>query len=129
MNVPTPMMKEYLHIPLVLNVFSLRLQAVCIFLDSEERWTNGPLQVNCQTSCTTVLCTPFNIPLNLKMLQYFMYLKCIFVADCLTFYSIFVLYTYNNTLCMCNVFQFTSVMNIKGDNYRKYFFLFISSSL
>jgi hypothetical protein len=23
---------------------------------------------------------------------------------------------------MCNVFQFTSVMNIKGDNYRKHYF-------
>ena len=54
-----------------------------------------------------------------------MYLKCIFVADCLTFCSLFVLYTYYNTLCMCNVFQFTSVMNIKGDNYRKYLFVYI----
>jgi len=23
---------------------------------------------------------------------------------------------------MCNVFQFTSVMNIKGDNYKKHYF-------
>jgi hypothetical protein len=26
---------------------------------------------------------------------------------------------------MCNVFHFTSVMNIKGDDYRKYFFGYI----
>jgi hypothetical protein len=54
-----------------------------------------------------------------------MYLKCIFIARCLTFCSLFVLYTYYNTLCMCNVFQFTSVMNIKGDNYRKHVFGYI----
>jgi len=54
-----------------------------------------------------------------------MYLKCIFVADCLMLCSFFVFYTYYNTLCMCNVFHFTSVRNIKGDNYRNYFFVYI----
>jgi len=36
MHVQTPLMTEYLHIPVVLNLFSLLLQVVCIFLDHNE---------------------------------------------------------------------------------------------
>jgi hypothetical protein len=37
MHVQTPLMTEYLHIPLVLNLFCLLLQVVCIFSDRNER--------------------------------------------------------------------------------------------
>jgi len=40
MHVQTPLMTEYLRIPLALNLFSLRVHVVCVFLVRKERWTN-----------------------------------------------------------------------------------------